>query len=378
MARGSIRKRHDSKGKLSYQITLDLDRDPVTGKRQRRYKTIYGSMKQAEAELQKMLNSANDDSACLQSSMRLRDWMAIWLRDHCENIETTTLDGYTASTKNHILPALGNIPLNQLNMLHIQRFVNALYAKGNGLSAKTVRNTYVILNKALKKAMIANMIPSNPCYGVDLPKLDPFTPQVYNQAEVRRAIDLSRSYPHICAIIVLGGMLGMRRGEIAGMSWKNVDFENSTVYVVDNRVNTRSGVKEKKPKSKAGERVITAGPEAMELLRYIKHIYDEACQEPWFHNKGYVLCKDNGDPYAPDSITQLWERFIEKHNLKKIRLHDLRHTNATLMIANGISPAVVSQRLGHSDTSITFKHYVHVLPEMDQEAADTLDRVFFD
>ena len=116
----------------------------------------------------------------------------------------------------------------------------------------------------------------------------------------------------------------------------------------------------------------------MNELRKAKEAYDEKAKEPWFRDLGFVICKEDGTPYRPDSLTQKWERFTERNNLPHIKLHGLRHTNATALIAAGISPKVVQQRLGHADVSITLNTYTHVLPSMDKEAAEKLDNILFD
>jgi integrase len=135
---------------------------------------------------------------------------------------------------------------------------------------------------------------------------------------------------------------------------------------------------QKSPKTQAGNRTITIGQNIASALRDAKDIYDDAVLNiPGFQNLGYVLFKENGEPFHPDSLTQKWERFIAKYHLPRIRLHDLRHSNDTAMIAAGINAKVVQHRLGHANVSVTLNTYTHVLPEMDQEAADKLNQALF-
>lgn len=165
---------------------------------------------------------------------------------------------------------------------------------------------------------------------------------------------------------------------MAALQWKDINFAKSTISITQNRVHTAEGVIEKSPKTQAGKRTITIGQNIVNELRDAKSIYDDAVvNKPGFRDLGYVLFKDNGEPFHPDSLTQKWERFVAKHGLPPIRLHDLRHSNATAMIAAGINPKIVQHRLGHANVSITLNTYTHVLPEMDQEAADKLNNVLF-
>jgi integrase len=136
-------------------------------------------------------------------------------------------------------------------------------------------------------------------------------------------------------------------------------------------------VVEKAPKTQAGNRTISIGGDVTNALRDAKEIYDEAAEKPGFRDLGYVLCKEDGKPFHPDSITQKWERFVDKANLPKIRLHDLRHSSATALIAAGVSAKVVQHRLGHADVSITLNTYTHVLSDMDEDAANKLNQSLF-
>lgn len=301
--------------------------------------------------------------------------MDSWLSTYLPNIEQTTREGYEEKITLYIKPALGHIPLKALKNNDVQTWINKL--KGNGKSPKTIRNAYNNLNAALKKAVVLRMIPHNPCEGTVLPKLQKYQAQVYNIAMIQQALaaadDLS-TY----VMILLGASVGLRRGEMAALQWKDVDFVNETISVTQNRVHTKNAVVQKSPKTQASNRTITIGHDVADALRDVKTIYDDAVRKkPGFKNLGYVLFKDNGAPFHPDSLTQKWERFVVKHNLPPIRLHDLRHSNATAMIAAGINAKVVQHRLGHANVSITLNTYTHVLPEMDQEAADKLNQSLF-
>jgi len=375
MATGHIRKRINKKGSTSYQLTAEGERDPLSGKRERRYKTVTGTKKQAEAELRKMIGDLETGNISTPSNIKLAVWLDTWLTTYLPNIEQTTRDGYEEKVEGYIKPTLGHIPLKALKNNDIQVWVNNLNSRG--LAPKTIRNVYNNLNAALKKAVVLRMIPHNPCEGTVLPKLKKYQAQVYNVAMIQQALatadDLS-TY----VMILLGASVGLRRGEMAALQWKDVDFAKETISITQSRVHTKQKVVQKAPKTQAGNRTITIGHDVANTLRDVKAIYDDAvCNKPGFKDLGYVLFKDNGDPFHPDSLTQKWERFVAKHSLPPIRLHDLRHSNATAMIAAGINAKVVQHRLGHANVSITLNTYTHVLPEMDQEAADTLNNALF-
>lgn len=374
MATGHLRKRIGTNGAVSYQLTAEGDRDPLTGKRERKYKTVKGTKKQAEAELRKMISELESGNIITVSTMKLSDWMETWLNTYLPNIEQTTREGYQEKIGNHIIPTLGHLPLKAIKTNDIQILINDLISKKK--SPKTIRNVYNNLNAALEKAVVLRMIPYNPCKGTVLPKLQKYQAQVYSAADIQQALAAADSLS-IYLIILLGATVGLRRGEMAALQWSDINFSNNTISITQNRVHTAKGVIQKAPKSEAGKRTIKVGSDVITALQDAKEVYDDMTRTPSFKDLGYVLFKENGEPFHPDSITQKWERFITKHNLPQIRLHDLRHSNATALIAAGVSAKVVQHRLGHANVSITLNTYTHVLPSMDEEAAEKLDHALF-
>lgn len=375
MATGHIKHRKNLDGSSSYQLTVETDRDPLTGKRNRYYKTVKCGKRQADAELRKMIAEIEGGGIIQPSAMKLADWMDTWLTTYLPNIEETTRDGYREKIENYITPSLGHLLLKTLSPKIIQDWINNLVKKG--LSPKTIRNAYNNLNAALKKAIVLRMIPYNPCEGTVLPKLVKYEARVYTVEEIQQALAVADSIS-IYTIILLGAAMGLRRGEMDALQWKNVDFAANKVHVIENRVHANKSVVLKAPKSQAGSRTITVGSEVMAALREVKDYYDSAvASTAGFKNLGYVLCKKNGEPYHPDSVTQKWNRFVKKHRLPDANLHGLRHSYATALIAAGVSAKVVQHRLGHSDVSITLNTYTHVLPSMDEDAASKLDQALF-
>ena len=171
--------------------------------------------------------------------------------------------------------------------------------------------------------------------------------------------------------------VGLRRGELLALRWKDIDFDRQLIKVRQNMVRGEKGYIMKAPKTESGIRDIHIGKELTEILRQANLDYrrDKLRYGQGFQDLGFVIRKEDGSPMHPDSMTQKWERFVEAHNLPKIRLHDLRHSNATALIRSGVNPKVVSERLGHADVSITLNTYTHVLPDMDAAAGDKLDEI---
>lgn len=372
----AIRKRTAANGSVSYQVTVEGVRDPLTGKRDRHYKTVHGTKKQAEAIERKMIADLEGGNILDASAIRLTDWMLNHLENYSPNLAATTRYGNRLEIQNHIAPSIGKIPLKSLKADDIQKWVNS--KSQEGLSPKTIHNIFIRLKTALKKAVILHMLTFNPCEGVELPKLVRHQSEVYDTEMIRKTLELAEG-TDMYLIILIQSMLGLRRGELNGLKWEHVDFEAKILHVQENRVRTLGECITKSPKTAAGNRVISLGDEVIAALC---DAWSEYCRErdemgAAFHDLGYIIHKKNGDPYYPDYLTQKWSRFVKKNGLPEIRLHDLRHSHATALIQMGVSPKVVQHRLGHADISTTLNTYTHVLPSMDQEAAEKLDHMIF-
>lgn len=169
--------------------------------------------------------------------------------------------------------------------------------------------------------------------------------------------------------------VGLRRGELAALRWENVDFEKKIIHICENRVHGADEVITKTPKSAAGNRKITVGNDVMAVLAQAKLDYfsDKAAFGSGFCDSGYVIHKTDGKPYHPDSLTKKWARFVETNGLEHIRLHDLRHTHASLLIDMGCTPLLVAERLGHKRVQTTMDTYSHLYPNKQTEVAAQID-----
>ena len=372
MASGYLRERKNKNGSRSWQIVIEDERDPVTGKRTRHYKTVNGTKKQAEALKLKMMAEIDSGGIVTASAMKTGDWMREWLKLYLPNIEATTRDSYRDKIENYIEPILGNIPLKALKTSNVQSWVNELAQRK--LAPKTIRNAYNNLNAAMKKAVLLQMIPHNPCNGAELPKMKRYQAQVYTSAELNALLTAAKDTDFHLAIAIMSAT-GIRRGELLALKWENVDIANRVIHIKENMVQAGTEILEKSPKSDSGLRDISIGGKLATLLSEAKMQYFVDMAEPGFRDLGYVIHKHNGTPYRPDSMTQKWNRFLKMHNLRYIRLHDLRHTHATLLLQSGVNVKTVQDRLGHSDVTITLNTYAHVTSDMAQEAANKIDGI---
>lgn len=381
---GHVRKRETKKGELKYQVIIEAPADKVTGKRNRQYFTISGNKKKAEKFLRDTLTELENHTFVKPVDVLTKEWLNQWYTMYLEdNLSASTLRGYRYQIDTYLIPSLGNIPIQNLSTMQIQKLVNDLKQESpvshKPMSSKSVKNIFINLSAALDKAVDLDMLKKNPCQKVELPKCEKHEVQVYDEKEVEKLIRCATG-TDMELIIMLSLSLGLRRGEMIALRWTNVDLKNGIVHIRENRVEGLNGtVVTKKPKSQAGIRDIPLSDSLIELLKEHKEKY-AAVQKKYgvgYNNDDYVICQAKGQPYKPFSFTKKFRTFLDKNNLRHIRYHDIRHTNASIMLSQGISPKVAQQRLGHSDFSTTMNIYSHVMKKVETEAAQKLDEVLF-
>lgn len=373
MASGNIVERVRKSGKKCFEITVEGARDPLTGRRNRVYKTVDCNEKEAKKIMHRMINDMEQNKIIKKNHKSVAEWLDEWINLYLPNVEETTRVGYKTKLRCYIKPAIGDIQICSLRAEHVQKMVNDMLARG--LSPKNIRDTFNNINAAMKKAVVLRLIPYNPCEGVVLPKLKKYRAKVYDDVMIHKLLDIAEGTDMYIPIL-LGALLGLRRGEMLALRWDDVDLKNKVIHVGSNMVNGENGVIIKAPKSEAGIRDLVIGDEVVAELKKARLKYmEDALTSPYFQNLNFVIRQEDGSPLQPDSMTRKWSRFLKDNNLPHIRLHDLRHSNATALIQAGVNPRVVQQRLGHSDVNITLNTYTHVLPEMDIDAAAKLDAI---
>jgi integrase len=374
MATGSIREKIIKNGEKRYEITVEGEKDSLTGKRNRMYKTVKGSKREANSMMHKMINEMDEGLRVKKSPITVGQWMDQWVSLYLVNVEETTIVGYKGKIKNYIKPYLGKILLQSLRTEHVQKMINDMLARG--LSPKNARETFNNLNAAMKKAHVLKMVRENPCMAVELPRVKRYHANVYNVQTMKQVLSVAEG-KDIYLIVFLALMTGMRRGELLALRWDNVDLDKKVIKVRSNMVRGENAPVIKEPKTESGIRDLVIGDDVVHVLKQakIQYLKDRMEQGPLFQDLGFVIRQKDGSPFTPDALTRKWRRFIDENNLPSIRFHDLRHSNATALIQAGINPKVVQQRLGHADVSTTLSIYTHVLPEMDEEAAATLDKI---
>jgi len=234
------------------------------------------------------------------------------------------------------------------------------------------------LRPALEQAVMNQKISRNPCVGVKLKSIVRQHGDVFDELEIATALNAARGTTMYLPLL-LELSTGMRRGEVLALTWDDVNFETKEITINKSAYAYKGERKIKPPKTASGIRTLTVSQNLIDelLIAHNDYLTNKNTYGLRFTDSNLVICQENGRPYHPDSMTTKWCRFVRKNNLKPIRFHDLRHTNATMMIQSGVDYKTVKDRMGHSDISTTLNVYTHRTKKTDENAAKKIDDIIY-
>jgi integrase len=303
-----------------------------------------------------------------------------WLDAVGPNRKATTAANYRMLVAAYIVPNIGSRRLDRLTVSDIQRLYSQLRRSGGRggkpLSGTQVRNIHRVLHNMLSYARRMGYLAVNPADAVEKPREDTRERTVYTPEQVRLFLSAARE-DRLGALWHLVVTTGLRRAEVAGLRWKDVNLDSVPPVLMVRSSRTMAGqtVFETSPKTRAGRRTIVLDGSTVEVLQaHGKRMIAEADELGIARLSQYVFVDEVGEPYRPVTITRLLHAFQQKAGLPEITLHDLRHTSATLALLAGVHPKVVSERHGHASTQITLDRYSHVLESMQVSAAEAIGR----
>jgi integrase len=366
--KGHIRERSPGR----WAIILDAS-DPVTGKRKRKWYSFAGTKRQAQVECARLVSELQNGAAVEPSRLTLGAYLDRWLEHVKSQVSPKTFERYDSLVRANLKPAIGATPLTKLQPIQVSAAYSAARAR---LAPRTVHHMHRVLSQALKQAVRWRMLPRNPCDDCDPPKVDRGEMRVWDVPTTVRALELARTW-RVRIPAVLAALCGLRRGEIAALRWRHVEFDRGQVAIVESAEQTRAGVRYKAPKSGKGRAVALPAVAVAELRAHRLRQAEELLRlgvRPTADT--FVCAREDGEPQQPNSIGHAWDRFLAATDLPRIRFHDLRHSHATAMLARNIHPKIVSERLGHSRVALTLDTYSHVIPGMQEEAAAAIDAAF--
>ena len=371
---GNIRKRKDGRWEGRYTAGYD----PVTGKR-----IIKNVLGKTQAEVKAKLKAAIANSQQLDVSKAgnytVESWIRLWYEVYAEpRLRANTRAYYLNYINSHIIPGIGNIQLDKLTTIQLQRFYNNLQKKGRvqryehielkdkSLSPRVVRGVHTLLHNCLEQAVAERLILVNPAKGCKLPKLEKKEMKILPQEKI--GVYLAEAERRgLLPMFYLELTTGLRRGELLALLWTDLDVEARTISVTKqvNRVNGELAVSQ--PKTQNSVRTLAIPQQAVDLL------VEEHKKHP--SNPYMFPSPKTGTMYDPDAFRHIHDKILKTIGAEHIRLHDLRHTFATLSLKNGVDVKTLSGALGHYSAGFTLNTYTHATAQMKREAADTIGNV---
>jgi len=360
----------------TYSVVLDLGRGP-DGKRIRKWHSGYRTKKDAE-QAQGELLAALGRGAYVEPSKRtmgpfLRE---DWLPGLRSQVRPSTWAEHRSKVEVHLAPAIGHLPLQRLAPGHL----NTLYADllERGLSARTVLHVHATIRRALADATRWGLVPRNVALLASPPRPARTELQVWTAADLRAFLAFVED-DRLYGLWLLAASTGMRRGEVLGLQWPDVDFGRARVAVRRSLVTVGHQVVVSEPKTAKGRRSVALDPATVAGLKaWRKHqTAERLAWGPAWTDSGLVFTREDGRPLHPREVTRAFSRHVLAAGVPIIRLHDLRHTHATLALAAGVHPKVVQERLGHANIAITLDTYSHAVPALEEAAARTVAALVF-
>jgi integrase len=367
---GHIRQR----GPQRWQLKFDLGRDPRTGKRLSRFVTFSGTKREAQAELTRLLSRKAEGTYIDPTKMSVAEYLEHWLAVDIERrVARKTAVRHRQIVQRQIVPRIGAIPVRKLSATHIEAFEAELqrsgYVKGRkageGLTAQTVLHVHRTLSQALAHAVTTGVLFKNPAEQVRPPRPPRREIVILSKPEVAALLRSAEGTPLYLPVLV-GVTTGMRRGEILGLRWSDIDFKRATLTVNQSLERLQGTTVLKPPKTTGSRRTITLPALTVEALA--AHRAEQARI-----GADELVFSHGGIPWDPDSLTKAFERLVEAAGVRRITFHGLRHTHISHQLMDGVHVKIVSERAGHANVAITLSVYAAFVPTLQADAAAGVD-----
>jgi integrase len=365
--RGSVRRRG-----RSWRAVIDLPHGE--GGRRRQRTATFPTRREAEEWLARVATEAGKGVVVDPGRLTVGEYLSRWLETSAPSLKPTTVSAYRTEV-GRWLRLIGHLPADKVSGMQVQMAVNQL---AEHLAPATVRHAYGVLRTAMRQGVEWGVLGRNPCSGVRLPRLGHREMQCWSEVEAAQFLHAIRGRTRHETLFRFALATGMRIGELLGLRWDDVDWTKSEIRVVRSLSWPSGGQPELvDPKTQSGRRVIAVDPATLEALR--SHRKRQATERlkagsAW-HDLGLVFSRRDGGYLSYRDLHRLLAANARRAGVPRIRIHDLRHTHATILLRAGRNVKEVADRLGHNDPSVTLRVYSHVLPDQRVEAARVIARV---
>ncbi|MFI6022330.1 tyrosine-type recombinase/integrase [Streptomyces sp. NPDC051287] len=363
---GSIWQRKDGR----YEARVYVPQPDGTRKR----KTVYGATwEECDTKRQELVRRDRQGIPTPTRSAKLSEWLPYWLAHYVEpRRKLSTYDKYETHVRLYLVPLLGTKRLESLSVADVRRFITRMQ---NAHTAATAKEAHRVLRTALTAAVREELITRNVASLVEPPRVKQREIRPWTLEETLAFLEAARSDP-LYAAFVLAVAMGLRRGELVGLRWSDVDLDNRVLHVRQQTQRRRGTLYDDDPKSRRS-RVVPMPALCIAPLRWHRLRQREAFTRTGveWSQSGYVFATRNGRPVEPRNVYRSFTRVAADAGLRVVRLHDARHGTATLLTAAGVAPRVIMEILGHSQISITMDVYTHVVHDTQREAISHMDRL---
>lgn len=369
---GSIRQRSES----SWELTIDLGLDGQ-GRRQRKFVSVKGKRADAERKLRELLTALDRGLPINTQKITLGQWLEVWMAEHTiPNLRPNTQERYRGIIDRHIIPRLGHLSLTRVSPTDIKSLQSALTAEG--MAAAGVELVHTVLSGAFKYAVALEILWRNPAQSVRPPTRPNKEVSSSEIGEVRQMLSVSRSLKEpLYAALHLTAYTGLRRGEILGLKWSDLDYDHASITVQRALVRVRGlGLILQPTKTDGSRRRLDIDPDTVAVLRAHRVVQMEhrLTMDGAYEDNDLLFPNELGRPLNPMALTRAFKRLALKTGVAQTRLHSLRHFHASALFELGESPMLVSRRLGHASIKTTVDIYGHLFEGAQRAAAEKFAR----
>jgi integrase len=380
----SYETRANSDGSVTYCKTVNLGNDPITGKR-RQTRLSAKTVRDLKSQWASAIKKLEDGDYIEPTKTTFGEYLTHWLATYAKhNVRPTTYRSYEQLIRLHVKPALGSVKLQKLTPIQLQAFYSdkltsgRLDGKDGGLSARTVLHLHAVVREALHQAVRWQLVTRNIADAVEPPRAKRAQISTWERDDVTRFLDAARDATY-SPVWLVALTTGMRRGELLGLRWADVDLVRGELHVRQSLVEVDGKPVFQEPKTASGRRKVALSVASVAALRTHRTSQLEhqlALGGAW-RDMDLVFATADGGPILPANLLRSFRRIVKRASVPAITFHALRHTHATLLLKEGTHAKIVSERLGHANIGITLDTYSHVLPDMQREAAESIDRALF-
>ncbi|WP_054967997.1 tyrosine-type recombinase/integrase [Alicyclobacillus ferrooxydans] len=314
------------------------------------------------------------------SKQTVAEYLTEWLASReIDGTRYNTLKQYRWLTYRHAIPNIGQIELQKLSAQHIRSMYTTLLGGEKPLSKRSVRHLHHMLHGSFSEALQLDLISKNPLEAVRCPKPDDHEHQVWTPAQLEKFLDEARNEQYFIAFLLLG-MSGARKAEMCGLLWSDVDLDAGRIFIRQTMVEKKGGIRElETTKNHRSKRPVRIDPYTVNELRKHKLLQaeDKLRMGSDYKDQGLVICREDGSPVPYTTIHKQFLRAVNRAGVPRIRIHDVRHTHATILYQMQVPTQAISDRLGHVNTSTTENIYIHVVDKQREEVANDYGQVIF-